>query len=172
LASNSSGNVVLQRALAPTLVVQKVRATLDQHHVARLEITVQEVIAVRLENEFRQPCEISLQRLLVERDARQPQKVVLEIVQVPRNRLPIETRPRIAQLVVDLVAHLHLEARQHGDHFAIRLHNFGRNYIPLAVLRKELVERKVAKVLFEVRSLLEVFCIDLRHWEAASTERP
>ena len=65
--------------------------------------------------------EIDFERLLVEGNAGQAQKVVLEIVQVPGDGLAIEARARIADLVIQIAAGLDLKARQHGDDFAIGL---------------------------------------------------
>src|SRR5208283_1364774 len=95
-------NVVLQSALASALVVEKPRLALAQHHVARLEIAIEKILAVGGEQELRQPPEIVFQVLLVEGHSGQPQKVVLEVVQIPRNRLAIEARSRIADSVIQI----------------------------------------------------------------------
>ena len=98
--------------------------------------------------------------------------MIFEIVQVPSNRLPVETRSRIAHAVVDLVAHLDLEARQDCDHLAVRLHNLGRDLVALAVLRQELEEGQVAQVFFEVCALVDRLAIYLRHRQPVAPEGP
>ncbi len=46
------GDVVLQRALAPALVVEEVRLTVAQHDVARLKIAIEKVVASALSRNF------------------------------------------------------------------------------------------------------------------------
>src|SRR5882762_7943745 len=92
-------NIVLQRAFAAALIVQEkwlvFVQNFAQHDVAGLEIPIKKIIAACAQQQFRQAAEIAFQRLLVEGDAGEPKKVILEIVQVPRNGLAIETRARI-----------------------------------------------------------------------------
>src|SRR5205807_6605830 len=102
------GDVVLQRAFAPALIVEKKRLALVQHDVARLEVAIHEVIAPGAQQKLRQPAEIIFQRLLVERNACQPQKIIFEVIQVPGNRLPVETSARITYFVVQITASLYL----------------------------------------------------------------
>src|SRR6202140_5867574 len=83
------GNVVLQRPLAPALVVEEKRLALAQHDIARLEIPIQKVVPSRTQQKFRQTAEIVFHRLLAEGNARQSQKIVFEIIQIPRDGLPI-----------------------------------------------------------------------------------
>ena len=47
-------NVVLQRALAAALIIQKKRLPVSQHDVARLEIAVQKIVAVGAQQKIRQ----------------------------------------------------------------------------------------------------------------------
>src|SRR6202521_4665705 len=84
-------NIVLQRAFAAALIVQEewlvFVQTFAQHDVAGLEIPIEKIIAAGAQQQFRQAAEIVFQRLLIERDAGKPEKVILEIIQVPRNGL-------------------------------------------------------------------------------------
>src|SRR6185437_13040462 len=112
-------NVILQRAPAPALVIEKPWLSAAKHDVARLKIAVEKEIVRRAEQELGEPPKITFQRLLVEGNSGQAQKVILEVIQVPGNRLPVEARARIADLVIQIAPRLNLEARQHGDRFAI-----------------------------------------------------
>jgi hypothetical protein len=85
-------HVVVDRSLPATLVIDEVRLALAQHDVAGLEVTVEEVVRVGLEQEPGQRAEILLQPLLVEGDVGQLQEMVLEVVQVPADRLLVERR--------------------------------------------------------------------------------
>ena len=64
--------------------------------------------------------EIILQRLFVEWNSSQPKKVILEIIQIPRNRLPVETRARIANFVIQIASRLDLKTRQPANCLAVR----------------------------------------------------
>src|SRR5262249_1410905 len=93
-------DVIMQRALAPSLVVEEKRLPITQHDVARLKIPIQKIIMPSAQQKFRQPPEIIFERLLVEGNARQPKKVVFEIIQVPADRLAVKAGPRIGHLVI------------------------------------------------------------------------
>jgi len=74
------GDVILQRSLAPALVIEEIRLSVAEHDVARLEIAVEEEIARCREQEFREPAEVIFQRLLAERNACEPQKIIFEVI--------------------------------------------------------------------------------------------
>ena len=112
-------DIVLQRAFAAALIVEKERMSVAQHDISRLEIAIHEVVAIRAQQEFRETAEIVFQRLFVEGDACEPEKVVLEIIQIPRDGLAIETTPRIAHLVVEVARGLDLKTRQSCYDFAV-----------------------------------------------------
>src|ERR1019366_10193796 len=146
-------NVVLQRAFAAALVVEEKGPVLvqdsAQHNVAGLEIAIEEIVAVGAQQEFRQAAEIVFQRLLVEGNAGKPQKVILEIIQIPRDGLAIEARAGIAHFVVQVASRFDLKARQHGDNFAIRGDCLGSDGPAAAMVREKLKKRGAAKVFFE-----------------------
>src|SRR5256884_3782461 len=83
-------NIVLQRTFAAALIVEEkwlvFVQNFAQHDVAGLEIPIKKIITAGAQQQFRQTAEIAFQGLLVERDAGEPEKVVLEIIQVPRDR--------------------------------------------------------------------------------------
>ena len=165
-------NVVLQRAFAAALIIQKIRLPIAQHDVARLKIAVEKIVAVGAQQKIRQAVEIVFQRLLVERNACQPQKIIFEIIQIPGNRLPIEAAARIANAVIQIAPGLDLKARQHGDHLAIGFDAPRRDLFPVAILRKKFEQRRVAKILFEISALIQIFGIDLRHGQAMLAKVP
>src|SRR6202163_1063369 len=109
-------NIVLQRAFAAALIVQEKGLvfvqTFAQHDVAGLEIAIEKIIAAGAQQQFRQAAEIAFQRLLIERDAGKPEKVILEIIQVPRNGLAVEAGTRIAHFVIQIAARFDLKARE------------------------------------------------------------
>src|SRR6202035_501585 len=96
------GNVILQRTLAPALIVEEKWLSMAQHDIARLDIPIQKIVPSRTQQKFRQTAEIVFQRLLAERNARQTQKVVLEVIQIPRDGLSIKAPARITHLVIQI----------------------------------------------------------------------
>ena len=123
------GDVVLQRAFAAALVIEKEGLAVAQHDVARLEIAIEKVVAGGAQQEFRQAAEIVFQRLLVEGNAGEPEKVILEIIQIPGDGLAVEAGARIADFVIQIAAGFDLKARQHGDNFAIGLDRLGSDVL-------------------------------------------
>jgi len=67
-------------------------AALVQHHVSRLEITIEKKVAGCFEKQIRQPVKIIFQRLFVKWNRGEPEKIVFEIIQVQlmdwRSKLP------------------------------------------------------------------------------------
>ena len=166
------GNVVVQRAFAATLVVEKPRTAIAQHHVARLKIAIEKIIVRRSEQQLGQTAEVELQRLFVEGHAGQSQKVVLEIIQVPGDGLAVEAGARVADLVIEIAACLHLKARQLGDNFAIGLDHFGRNGVAIAIGAEKFEERGVAQILFNVSAASQILGIDLGDGQAMAAKMP
>ena len=101
--------------------------------------------------------------MFVERNAGQPEKIILEVIQIPGDRLAIEAGARIADLVIQIAAGLHLKARQHSHDFAICLDRLGSNLIAGAILREKFEQRRVAEVLFEICALAQIFRINFRN---------
>ena len=127
-------DVILQSPFAPTLIIQKKWLLVTQHDVARLEIPVHKIIVGGAQQKIRQRVEVIFQFLLVECNSRQSEKVVLEIVEIPRDGLPVKTSSRIAHAVIQIASGFNLKARQHGHHLAIRFHCGRRNFLALAIL--------------------------------------
>ena len=129
----------MQRALAASLVIEETGLAVAQHDVARLEIAIQKVIARRAEQKFGQAAEVVFQRLLVERNAGKPQKIIFEVVQVPRDGLTVETGARITDLVIQIASGLDLKARQNRHHLAIGLDGRrARSLSPSRLLRQKI----------------------------------
>src|SRR5271165_414151 len=165
-------DVVLQRAFAAALVVQEKWRAVAQHDVARLEIAIEKVVPVRAQQELCEAAKVVLQRLLVERDAGEAEKVILEIIQIPGDRLAVETAPRIADFVIQVACGLNLEAGKHAHDLAIRLDYFGLDGFAGAVLRKEFKERGVAEILLDIRAVAQVLGVYLRHRETVPPKMP
>src|SRR5690242_453660 len=83
-------DVVLQRALASPLVIDKPGTGVAEHDVPGLKISIKEIFAGGAQQEFGQTDEIVFKGLFVERDSCEPEKIIFEIIQVPGNRLAIE----------------------------------------------------------------------------------
>ena len=84
-----------------------------------MEIAIEKIIVVGTQQELRQTAEIVFQGLFVEGDSGESKKVVLEIVQIPSDRLAIEAGARIAHLVIQIPAGFDLKTWQHGHNLAI-----------------------------------------------------
>src|SRR5690348_12924871 len=159
------GNVVLQSTLSAALVIEKIGLAVAQHDVARLKIAIEKIVARGAEKEIRQPAEIFFQGVLVEGNARETQKIIFEIVEVPRDGLPIETGDGIANAVVEVAASFNLKPGENGDDFAIGIDDRWRDAGAGAVLRQEFEQRGVAQILFEISAMIEIFRVDLGHGE-------
>ncbi len=164
------GDVVLKRAFAAALVVEKVRLAVANHDVAGLEIAIKEVIAGSSQKETGQAAEVVFEGLLVEGDAGETEEVVLEVVEIPRNGLTIEAGAGIADLVVEIAAGIDLKTRKDGDGAAVCVNNLRRDGFGAAVGGEELIERGVAEVFFEVGALGKVFGINCGDRKAVVTE--
>src|ERR1700733_11755185 len=146
-------NVILQRPFASALIIEKKRLTIAQHDVAGLEIPVHEIVAIRAQQESRQTVKIVLQRLLIEWNSRQAQKVILKIVEVPGDGLPVKASSGIAHAVVQIASRFNLKARQYRYHLAIRFHRCRCNLFPSAIFRQKVKQARIPKVLFQICAL-------------------
>jgi len=160
----------LERTLAATLIVQKKRQPLAQHHIARLEIPVEKIIVGGFQQKRCQAAEVILQRLFVEGHAGEPQKIILEIVQIPGDGLLVEARARIAHVVIQVAACLDLKTRQHGHYFAIAFNRRRSEYLAGAIAAKEFKERRVAEVFFKIGALAQILRINLRHGQSMAAK--
>ena len=115
----------MQRAFAAALIIQKIRLAVAQHDVARLEVAIEKIIAAGFQQELRQAGEIVFQRLFVEGDAGEAEKIIFEIIQIPSDGLAIKTGPRIAHAVVQIAAGFDLKARQAAPPHCDTLLRFG-----------------------------------------------
>src|SRR5262249_46155285 len=100
----------------------------------------------------------------------QPQKIVFEIVQIPRDRLAIEAFARITHGVVKITSCRDLKTRQDRDCFTVGIDHDGRNAITGPILRQELKERQLAQVFLNVGVAAEVFTVDFRHGQSMTPE--
>ena len=162
----------MQRTSTAPLVIHKIGMAVVPQDVARLEVPVEKVMAVGAQQKFCQPAEIVFQRLFVEGDAGESQKIVLEIVQIPSDRLAVEARAWIAHLVVQIAAGFDLKAWQHGHHLAIRFDGLGSNFLVGPMFREKLKERRVPQVFFEIRAVAQIFRVNIRHRQSVPAKMP
>src|SRR6266404_234509 len=160
-------NVILQRAFAPALVINEKRFAVTQQDVARLKIAIEKIIAWSAQQKVGQAAEIVFQRLLVKGNACEPQKIIFEVIQVPRDRLAIEAADRIAHLIIQIAARFHLKTRQDRDDFAISLHDGRGDVLALAIFRQKLKQGRVPEVFFEIRALAQILTVNFRHRQPA-----
>src|SRR5437899_1404877 len=163
-------DVILQGAFATALVVDKKGITVAQHDVAGLEVAVEKIIARGTEKKFGETSEVFLKGMFVEGDAGEAEEIVFEIVQIPGDGLAVETGIGIADFIIQVAAGFHLEAGQHGDDFAIGLDHLGGDVLASAVIGKELEERGVTEVFFEISAVGEVFGVDFRNGKAMAAK--
>ena len=147
----------MQRTFAAALIVEEkwlvFVQNFAQHDVAGLEVAIKKIVSAGAQQQFRQAAEIAFQGLLVERDAGEPEKVVLEIIQVPRDGLAIEAGARIAHFVVQVASRFDLKARQNGNNFAIGRDGLGSDGRAVTMVGEKLKKRGAAKVFFEISTL-------------------
>ena len=91
------------------MIVDEVNLPIVNHDVARLEIAIEEEVAVALQQLVHQRLKIILQFLIVEGDAGQFYKVIFEVVEVPLHRLPIECMARISHREIQSLFACHLD---------------------------------------------------------------
>ena len=80
------------------------------------------------------------------------QKVIFEVVQIPGDRLPVETAARVAYVVVQVAAGFDLKQGQYPNRFKVGVHHLGADAVSGAVRLEELVKCGVAEVFFEVHA--------------------
>src|SRR3954469_20897311 len=146
----------MECALSTALIVEKVWLIAAKHDVARLEIAIQKIITIGTQQKISKDTEIIFESLLAEGNSGKSQEVVFEIIQVPGNRLSIETLARVADFEIQIASGLDLEAWQRGDRLAIGVDNFRGNSVTATVLRKILKQGQVTEVLFEVGAFIQV----------------
>ena len=140
----------MQRAFAAPLVIHKKWTAVAQHDVSGLEVPIKKVMAAGAQQKVRQAAEVVFQRLFVERDAGEPEKIVFEIIQIPGDGLAIEAVAWIADFVIQIAAGFDLKAWQHGHNLAIRFNRLRSNVLAGPILREELKKRRVSQVFFEI----------------------
>src|ERR1700676_355912 len=164
-------DVVLQSAFAAALVVDEERlCVVAEEDVARLEVTIEKIISRGAEKKIGQAAEIVFQSALVERNAREPQEIIFEIVEIPGDGLAVEAGDGIAGGVIEIAASFDLKARKDGDDLAISFDGLRRDDFAGAIFREKLIERGVAEVFFEICAVGKVFAVDFRDREAVAAE--
>src|SRR5208282_2932299 len=154
------GDVVLQGAFAAALVVDEIRLAVAEQDVAGLKIAVEEIIARGTEQKIGEAVEIFFERMFVEGNAGEPQKIIFEIIEIPRDGLAIETGNGMADGVVEIAAGLDLEAREDSHYFFVGFDDLWGDGATGTILGEKFEERGVAEVLFEIDAGVEIFSVD------------
>ena len=147
------GDVVLQSAFAAALVVDEIGLAVAEHDVAGLEVAVEKIIARGAEKKIGEAVEIVFERMLVEGDSSEAEKIVFEIVEIPGDGLAIEAGDGIADGVIEVAAGFDLETREDGDDFFVGFDDLGSDGAAVAILGEKFEERGVAEVFFDVGAL-------------------
>ncbi len=154
------GDVVLESAFAAALVVEEERLAVANHDVAGLEVAVEKVVAGGGEKKTCEAAKVVFEGLFVEGDAGETEEVVLEVIEIPRNGLPVEAGAGIADFVVQVASGIDLETWKDGDGAAVGVNYRRRDGFAAAVCGEELIEGGVAEVFFEVGALGKVFGVN------------
>ncbi len=171
-------DVILQRAFTAALVVEEkglwfvriLARNFTHHDIARLKIAVEEIIATGAQQEFHQAAEVAFQRLFVEWNAGEPEKVILEIIEIPRDRLAIEAGAGIADFIVQVASGFDLKAGQYGYHFAIGRNRLGSNDRSVAMAGKKFEKSSAAEVFFQISALTQIFGINFGHGQTVAAK--
>src|SRR5262249_56640231 len=86
------------------------------------------------EKKLGERAEVVLKRLFAEGISRQSQKIVFEVIQIPRDRLTIKAAPRVADFVVQITSGLDLKSRQGRNRFSVGFDDCSSNILALAIL--------------------------------------
>ncbi len=128
------------------------------------------MVAVRFEQKVSETAEVVFQRLFVELDPGEAQKVIFEVVQIPGDRLPVEAAARVAHVVVQVAAGFDLKQGQYPNRFKVGVHHVGADAVSGAVRLEELVKCGVAEVFFEVHAPVEVFGVNRRDGQSVTAK--
>src|SRR5882762_5977417 len=164
------GDVVLQGAFAPALIVDKKGIAVAQKDVAGLEIAVEKIIARSAQEKLRQAAKIVLEGLFVEGDTGEAEEIIFEVIQIPGDGLAIEAGDGIADTVVQIAASFDLKAGQHGDHFAIGFDDLRSNVFTGTVFGKIFEEGGIAEVFLEIGALVQSFGVNFRNGKAVASK--
>jgi hypothetical protein len=164
------GDIVLQGAFAAALVVDEVWLAVAKHDVAGLEVAVEKIIARGAKKKIGEAAEILFERVLVERNTGEAEKIVFEIVEVPGDGLAIETGDGITDGVIEVARGFDLEAREDGDDFAIGFDDLGSDGAALAIFGEKFEEGGAAEVFFNVGAAREIFGVDFGDGEIVFAE--
>ena len=135
-----------------------------QHDVARLKIPIEKVIEVRAQQKLRQAAEIVFQRLLVEGNAGEPEKIIFEIIQIPGDGLAIEAARADSKLCNSNRGRLRSESAATRPQLCdMPRPPAGAMFFAGAIFREKLKKRRVSEILFEISALAQILRINFRH---------
>lgn len=155
----------MERAFAAALVVNEVRLAVAEHDIARLKIAVKKIIAGGAEKKVGEAAEIDFERVLVERNTGEAEKIVFKIIEVPGDGLAIEAGDGIADGVIEVATGFNLEAREDCDDFAVGFDDLRRDGAAGAVVGEKFEERGITEVFFEISVMGKIFGVNFRDGE-------
>ena len=123
----------MERAAATTLIVDEPGAVIANHDIAGLEIPVHEMFGAGFQNKSGERPEIAFEPRLAERDVRQLEEVVLEVVQIPLDGLAVERLSRICDAEVHGTATHDLKPRELLEHALVESQCCVREEPPLGL---------------------------------------
>ena len=126
-----------------------------QHHITRLEVTIEEAVAIFSRKVFGQHAEIGFELQFVEIQIRRFQEAVLEIVEVEEHAILIEGGLRIAVFPLESAGSAHLDIGQLADGELEQL------FLPLVIASASLTsaadsikERHLPKVFLQIAQFI------------------
>ncbi len=164
------GHVVEIRSFASALEVDEVRLTVDQHHVARLEVAVHERAAHGAHQHLSHRLEIVLETVFLEFQPGSLEKTIFEIVQIPEDAAVVELRQGIALAEIESYGAAELDVRKHANGTRQQLLLLGGERASLATLLYHVEEDSIAEVGLEICHAVVGDCHDLGHREIAAAE--
>ena len=114
---NKRSDIVINRTLSAALEIDKIRFTIYQHHVTRLEITIEESSGSTTHKNIAHTLKIILEFYFGEIETGSFQKAIFEVIQVERNHSLVEFRLRIADREVQAIGAKELYFRQFSHSF-------------------------------------------------------
>ena len=156
-------HIVLCRTLASTLEIDVIGSVPHKHDVASLEIAVEEIVTVRRQKIVGKGTEVPFEEFLIERYSCQLEEIILEILQIPGDRLCIEAAAGVSLGKVHIASH-NLDKGQIVEYLAIKSQSFGIESHPATPFVVEVaIERGIAQILLQIVAATGIYRIDLRN---------
>ena len=122
------GYVIIERAFASALKVDKPRFPVFYHHITTLKITIHESSGRTAEQDIAHFLEIIFQFVFLKLHTGSFQEAIFEVIQIPQNGALVELRLRITTGKIKSIRPGKLNSRKQTDRFAKQLFFlFGKN---------------------------------------------